>query len=82
MGGSHHGVFCVNAIRKSKIPRINFHIKVLGGILKAVKLMLKMSNNTERLEEREETLKLTASEILRMSLMADECRTEEGEINI
>lgn len=62
-----------NAVGAAKLLRIKKYIKALGGIRKSAKLLLKASNNQERLKEGGEALLLLAGEILGTSSIANNC---------
>lgn len=62
-----------NAIGAAKLLRIKKYIEALGGIRKSAELLLKASNNAERLREGGEILALLAGEILGFSLIANNC---------
>lgn len=62
-----------NAIAAAKILRIKRYIEALGGVGEAAELLLKTSNNYERLKEGGEALALLAGEILGVPLVAKNC---------
>ena len=62
-----------NAIGAAKIFRIKKYIEALGGFRKSAELLLKASNNAERLKEGGEALALLASEILGVPLITNNC---------
>ena len=62
-----------NAIGAAKLLRIKKYIEALGGVRKAAELLLKASNNAERLKEGGEALALLAGEILGVSMVSNNC---------
>lgn len=62
-----------NAIGAAKIIRIKKYIEALGGVRESAKLLLKASNNAERLKEGGEALALLAGELLGVPLISNNC---------
>lgn len=62
-----------NAIGAAKLIRIKKYIEALGGVKESAELLLKASNNLERLREGGEALALLAGEILGVPLITNNC---------